>query len=226
MTEMIGMSGLAGPSSSCTEPRMPTKLSLSRHDGVQKTVGARLLLFHGDSLSSLKSLRSCAKFRATLRLGIEILPRGDSCGGNGGRNRKAEGVTQRLAESFVLEDVGRGDGDEPKVETEDLGKVIRRAQFSGHVKRRRKEAPNDFLHNLAKAVALRVASENLASDEDVMRVVRDTGLRVEVRSMNMVVWQLGQMQNWHAATKAFRAFRSAGVEPNAYVCTTLIAALG
>lgn len=132
-----------------------------------------------------------------------------------------------MAEGFVLEDVGRSDEHEPRVETESLGKVIRRAQFSGHVKRRRrKEAPNDILHNLAKDVALRVASENLASDEDVMRVVREAGLRVEVRSMNMVVWQLGQMQNWHAATKAFRAFRSAGVEPNAYVCTTLIAALG
>ena len=44
--------------------------------------------------------------------------------------------------------------------------------------------------------------------------------------MNVVVWQLGHMQNWHAATKVFRAFRSAGVEPNAYVCTSLIAALG
>lgn len=123
--------------------------------------------------------------------------------------------------------VSEKDGQATKV-SEDLGRAMRQAQFSGHVKLRshRKEAPNDILHNLAKIVAIRVASEHLATDEDVMRVVRESGLRVEVRSMNMVVWQLGQMQNCQAATKAFRAFRSAGVEPNAYVCTTLIAALG
>ena len=130
-------------------------------------------------------------------------------------------------ENFLLEDLSRGENEKEKEkEKVDLGQVIRRAQFSGYVKRRRKEAPNDILHNLAKAVAVRVASENLNSDEEVMRVVNETGLRVDVRSMNMVVWQLGQMQNWHGATKVFRAFRTAGVEPNAYVCTTLIAALG
>ena len=112
------------------------------------------------------------------------------------------------------------------MQEDEAGELLRRAQYSGHVRTPRKGAPNDILHNLAKAVALRVASENRVSDEEVMQVVHETGLRVEVRSMNMVVWQLGHMQNWHAATKVFRAFRSAGVEPNAYVCTSLIAALG
>lgn len=138
------------------------------------------------------------------------------------RQRWRAGVGE-LAEILVLEELGRG---EAPVEREGLGRVTGRGQHSGYVKRRKKEPPNDLLHNLARAVALRVASEDLKSDEDVMQVVNDTGLRVNVRSMNRVVWQLGQMQNWHAATKVFRAFRTAGVEPNAYVCTTLIAALG
>lgn len=95
---------------------------------------------------------------------------------------------------------------------------------NGHVQRSPKKS--NILHDLAKSVALRVATENLSTDADVMQVVHETGLRVEVRSMNMVVWQLGHMQNWQAATKAFRAFQSAGVAPNAHVCTSLIAALG
>lgn len=213
------MSGLAAERRMNIRPAaMQMKPSSSGVSDVHRTVGTRIGLFDGESR---RSNVGYGRFRGTLRLTTGIVSVREA--------HRRVGVTQvqKLAENFVLEDLAKsGDEDEPRVETEDLGQVIRRAQFSGHVKRRRKEAPNDILHNLAKAVAVRVASENLNTDEEVMNVVNETGLRVDVRSMNMVVWQLGQMQNWHAAIKVFRAFRSGGVEPNAYVCTTLIAALG
>lgn len=126
----------------------------------------------------------------------------------------------KLEDNFLIDDPERGDLKIPG-QKEINGKEIKKRK-----KRKKESPPNDKLHNLAKLVAVRVASEDLVSDEDVMEVVRETGLRVDVRSMNMVVWQLGQMRNWDAASKVFRAFRSASVEPNAHVCTTLIAVLG
>lgn len=209
--------------SSCGEHRMV--ISVSSHLNLSdfyKKLETRILPFNRDPLTPLKflSLRSDGKNGNALRFSTELLSlRGSTRG-------VCEANVQKFAENFVVEDLGRGDDHEQEENTNDLGQVIRRAQFSGYLKKRRKEPPNDILHNLAKAVAVRVASEKLNSDEDVMKIVNETGLRVDVRSMNVVVWQLGQMQNWYAATKVFRAFRSAGVEPNAYVCTTLIAALG
>lgn len=216
---MSGMR-LAGPSGRRlnTSSAFQIKLSSSHLHDVCKTFGTKIVVFDSDCPNCLSNLstRSYGEIRVSFRLNSKFVSPRRIC------NAGAALAVQRLAESFVQEDAI-----EPKQkETEDLGQVIRRAQYSGHVRSPRKEAPKDILHNLAKTVALRVASENLVSDEDVMKVVNETGLRVDVRSMNIVVWQLGQMQNWHAATKVFRAFRSAGVEPNAYVCTSLIAALG
>ena len=222
---------ITGGPSSCAEGRMNTypalqmRPSSSSRCDLHENVGTRRILLR--RVSGRNRFGGCGgEFRGALRLPGEaaVVALGQPCV----RNCKA-GVAvavQKLAENLVLGDLGGGDEGELEVKTEDMGSVIRREQFSGHVRPRRREAPNDILHNLAKAVALRVASENLTSDEDVMRVINEVGLRVDVRSMNVVVWQLGQMQNWHAATKVFRAFRSAGIEPNAYVCTTLIAALG
>ncbi len=93
------------------------------------------------------------------------------------------------------------------------------------MKEKKKKPVDDMLHNLAKAVATIIFEENLHA-EKIMAVVNEIGLRVEVRSMNMVIWELGQLQDSQGAGNAFQAFRAAGVEPNTHVCTTLIAIYG
>ncbi|KAH8964969.1 hypothetical protein BDL97_04G093100 [Sphagnum fallax] len=93
------------------------------------------------------------------------------------------------------------------------------------MKEKKKKPVDDMLHNLAKAVATIIFEENLPT-EKIMAVVNEIGLRVEVRSMNMVIWELGQLQDSQGAGNAFQAFRAAGVEPNTHVCTTLIAIYG
>lgn len=134
---------------------------------------------------------------------------------------------RRLAEEPQV-NIGHGDDDDG----EGKGKEELEEQISGSRRKRfrsstgnRKKPPSDLLHSLAKRVAERIVSENLEVD-GIMKVVAETGLRVEVRSMNMVIWELGQLQGVDAAAKAFRAFREAGVDPNSHVYTTLIAIYG
>lgn len=135
---------------------------------------------------------------------------------------------RRLAEEPQV-NIGHGDDDgkgkgKGKEELEEQISGSRRKKFRSSTGNRKKP-PSDLLHSLAKRVAERIVSENLEVD-GIMKVVAETGLRVEVRSMNMVIWELGQLQGVDAAAKAFRAFREAGVEPNSHVYTTLIAIYG
>lgn len=210
-----GSSSRAGRSMNCSSALQIALSSLSLFN-VGKTASSRVVLFTGDPFNSRKN--------PSLRTHVEIRDKlwANTRSASSRRIYKAGMAVAvfKLEENFVVEDPERGDVKELEPKGTN-GKENKKKK-----KRKKENAPNDKLHNLAKLVAVRVASEDLGSDEDIMGVVHETGLRVDVRSMNVVVWQLGQMRNWDAASRVFRAFRSASVEPNAHVCTTLIAVLG